>query len=588
MALAYAAVGLFVFALFQGASGGRGGKLGRGLMWRRLPDGKVYLGWRLLADDAPRTGFYVFRRPQGASEEDWHQLTAAPILDSSNYLDELADPQQGYEYALQPCLGEVDGPVEAQTTVSAGVSKPYLSVPMDGDYQPIQAVVGDLDGDGEYELVIKQPFFNTDPYQHPGYWKRSEGTFKLEAYKLDGTMLWRHDLGWSIEQGVWYAPYTVFDLDGDGRAEVITKAGEGDPREPTGHVTSGPEWILVLDGRTGEEKHRLPWPSREGFENYNYYSRNYLYIAYLDGRHPHLIVQRGTYGLIKIEAYDGAMERVWNWEATGEYEAYRGQAAHTAVAADVDGDGRDEIVFGSAAIDDDGTGLWCRGEGHPDTIHVAHILPDSEDLQIFYGIEPRHERHAVCLVEAATGKMIWGCDESTIHVHGQGMAGDVIANEPGMELWTREADGRRCWFCTADGREIEGEFSDWPLALFAVYWDGGPTKALVNPATCRILRYPEDEYLDFSEEGVKPCILGVADLVGDWREEVLVSVPGEVRIYTTAIPATERRVTLLHDRMYRTGAARSGSGYPCQPQESGVLLEAGKARTGEDFWEGIL
>jgi len=482
----------------------------------------------------------------------------------------------------------VDGPVEAEITVAAGGSRPYLSVPLDGDHQPRRAVLGDLDGDGEYELVIQQPNFNTDPYQHPGYWKRSTGTYKLEAYRLDGSLLWRRDLGWSVEQGTWYAPYTVFDLDGDGRAEVITKAGEGDPREPEGHVKTGPEWILVLDGQTGEEKHRLPWPSREGFEDYNRYCRNYLYIAYLDGESPHLIVQRGTYGTIKIEAYDGAMEQVWRWEASGEYEGYRGQAAHTAVAADVDGDGCDEIVYGSAVLDQDGTGLWCRGEGHPDTIHVAHILPDSEDLQIFYGIEPRHERYAVCLVGAATGEMIWGYDGPTVHVHGQGMAADVLADEPGMELWTREADGSRAFFYTADGRPIEGDFTQWPLALYAAYWDARPSKALVNPKTGSVFTYPDEEHLSFAEGDAQPVVLGVVDMLGDWREEILVGLPGEVRIYTTTIPTGQRRVTLMHDRMYRTGAARMGSGYPCQPQESGLMLEAGRKLTGDDFWAGLL
>ena len=111
---------------------------------------------------------------------------------------------------------------------------------------------GDLDGDGRYELVIQHPDFNTDPYQAPGYWKKSPDTYKLEAYSLDGRFLWRHDMGWSIEAGTWYAPYVVYDLDGDGRAEVYCKGGEGDPRKPEGHVKTGPEWLYKLDGQTGQ------------------------------------------------------------------------------------------------------------------------------------------------------------------------------------------------------------------------------------------------------------------------------------------------------------------------------------------------
>ncbi|MCD6352095.1 MAG: hypothetical protein J7M26_08240 [Armatimonadetes bacterium] len=596
LAVALAVIALALFGGDDGAakvpsgdtSGGRGEKLGRGLVAQRLSDGRVFLSWRWLADDAPRTGFLLFRRPAGSqSDEDWQQLTAAPILDSTNYLDELARPAEAYEYSLQPRLGEVEGPVEAQVTVEAEGATPYLRVPLDGDYQAMAVVAGDLDGDGEYELVVKQPLFNSDPWLHPGYWKPSPGTYKLEAYKLDGTLMWRYDMGEAIEMGIWYAPYTVFDLDGDGKAEVYTKAGNG-RRDEKGLVTEGEEWLVVLDGETGEVKQRGPWPSREGFREYNFYSRNYLYVAYLDGQEPHLIVQRGTYGIIKIAAYDGNLEQVWYWEASGDYEAYRAQAAHTAIAGDLDGDSRDEILFGSAALDDDGTGLWCRGEGHPDVMHVAHIVPDREGLQIFYGIEPPHERGALCLVDAATGEALWEYDGPTKHVHGHGMAADVIADEPGMELWTGEADGSRKFFYTADGRPIEGDFSDWSLSLLAAYWGRERTKVIIDRGRGVMFAYPDEEIINFRAEDDKAQVVAVLDLLGDWREEVVVAVPGELRIYSTAEPASERRVTLMQDRMYRTGAARWGMGYPCQPQESGLLLEAGKKRTGEDFWEGLL
>ncbi|MHC4743055.1 MAG: rhamnogalacturonan lyase family protein [Planctomycetota bacterium] len=125
----------------------------------------------------------------------------------------------------------------------------YISIRLDGDYDFQKVGIGDLDGDGAYEYLIKQPNFNTDPYQKPGYWKKSNTTYKIEAYKLDGTMLWRHDMGWSIEAGIWYSPWIVYDVDGDGRAEVYCKAGEGDPRNEKGLVESGPEYLIELDGR---------------------------------------------------------------------------------------------------------------------------------------------------------------------------------------------------------------------------------------------------------------------------------------------------------------------------------------------------
>ncbi|MBC7288313.1 MAG: hypothetical protein H5T86_09770 [Armatimonadetes bacterium] len=587
----------------RSASGGRGERIGRGLVglrrsdgseflsWRglvglRRSDGSVFLSWRWLSDDPPRTGFLLLRRPAGAPEQDWRQITPSPILDSTNYLDETAKPGVDYEYAIRTVLWEVEGPIEGTVEVHAK-PQPYICVPLDGDYQAMQVVPADLDGDGEYELVIKQPLFNSDPYQHPGYWKPSPGTYKLEAYKLDGTLLWRYDMGEAIEMGIWYAPYTAYDLDGDGKAEVFTKAGNG-KREATGHVISGDEWLVVLDGETGEVRQRLPWPSREGFEDYNRYCRNFLYIAYLDGREPHLIAQRGTYGIIKIAAYNGALEQVWYWEASGEYEPYRGQGAHTAVAADIDQDGRDEVVFGAAALDDDGTGLWCLGEGHPDALHVAHILPEREGLQVFYGIEPPHQQGAVCLVDAATGELIWSYEGPTKHVHGHGMAADVVSEEPGMELYTGEADGSRKFFYTADGRPIQQDVRAWSLSLFGVYWDREPTKFIVDAGRGLMLQYPDREVLNFRSDHEQARVIAVLDLIGDWREEVIVSVPGELRIYSTTVPASQKRVTLMQDRMYRTGAARWGMGYPCQPQESGLILETGRKKTGAAFWDGIL
>ena len=149
--------------------------------------------------------------------------------------------------------------------------------------------------------------------------------------------------------------YVVFDFDGDGRAEVAVKTGEGDPRDPNGRVTSG-GYLSILDGRTGKERTRVEWPSREGFPNYNYACRNQLGIAYLDGKTPCLIVERGTYNTIKVVAYEyraGKLRELWRWDDRESGARYRGQGAHI-LRADVDGDGRDEVIL-SRGLDDDGT-----------------------------------------------------------------------------------------------------------------------------------------------------------------------------------------------------------------------------------------
>ncbi len=174
---------------------------------------------------------------------------------------------------------------------AAETASDYLSIPLRGDYTFQKCGIADLDGDGAYDFVIKQPNANVDPYEK--YWKPSPETYKIEAYRSDGKFLWSYDLGWAIEQGIWYSPMVVHDLDGDGRAEVCLKAGEQDPRDSDGRVQSGPEHLLVLNGMTGIEKARAAWPDRADFPSYNYASRNQMCVAYLDGKTPCLIVVAG-------------------------------------------------------------------------------------------------------------------------------------------------------------------------------------------------------------------------------------------------------------------------------------------------------
>ncbi len=229
--------------------------LGRGLVAVPAERG-VFLSWRLLAQDPTEVAFRVSRRVGTAGR--FECLTPAPLTAVTNYHDEQAPPGE-VSYRVEALANGMPLDDASTVTVRASAPQAYLRIPLAGSYRAHKVCLGDLDGDGEMELVIQQPDFNTDPYQQPGYWKVSPTTYKLEAYKLDGRMLWRYDMGWAIEAGTWYAPYTVFDLDGDGRAEVYCKAGEGDPREPTGHVMGGPEYLVKLDGKTGKVVDRAEW-----------------------------------------------------------------------------------------------------------------------------------------------------------------------------------------------------------------------------------------------------------------------------------------------------------------------------------------
>ena len=539
-------------------------RLDRGLVALPNADGSVYVGWRLLASDPKDVAFdvYGYESPNVRG----NKLNAKPISESCNFLDTTAAGKRSYYYVRLVAGGakpETSWPV--QVGASSGG---FVRIKLQGNYRAQKVGLADLDGDGQLDYLVKQPDFNTDPYQQPGYWKKSEDTYKLEAYRHDGKFLWRYDMGWAIEEGIWYSPIVVYDLDGDGQAEVFCKAGEGDPREPTGHVKSGPEYLVMLDGLTGEVRKKLPWPNREGFDDYNYYCRNLLGVAYLDGVHPHLIVERGTYKIIKLQAYDPSLTLKWHWEAAGEYARHRGQGMHGMHAADVDEDGRDEVIIGSSVIDDNGKPLWTTGKGHPDVCYVADVDPSQPGLEIFYGLETRQRSNAVCLVAARTGKVIWGNPEPTVHVHSQGMVGDIIPEHPGIECYAGEAKGgSNYWLYTASGRLLNHE-NLGTLSPHAVFWTAEPTK--VFEIGGKLFKYPREELCR-----VEGRVVAVADCLGDWREEIITALNGEIRIYSTTIPATTRRMCLMQDRLYRTDVAMQTMGYLYPPQLGGTPLRDG-------------
>jgi len=512
--------------------------------------GSLYLGWRFLQSDAPDAVFEV-------------QLDENPKFVEARHSTNLVldNPPTSGTHTYHLYMRTSDGDRHKCGSITV---KPFLKpfdcfhIPFKGDYTAQKVGVGDLDGDGQYEYVIKQPNFNTDPYQQPGYWKRSTTTYKLEAYELDGTLMWRYDMGWAIEAGIWYSPWLVYDVDQDGKAEVYAKAGEGDPREPEGHVESGPEYLVKINGETGKIVAKTDWPSREGFDKYNYYCRNFLAVAYLDGRNPSLIIQRGTYRLIKIQALDRHLNQIWYWEATGENKDYRGQSAHNLVPSDVDRDGKDEIVIGAAVIDDNGKGLWTLKMGHPDMCYVADIDPDNEGLEIFYGFETRQQTHGICVVDAKTGKILWGHDKPTRHIHSQGMAADVLAEYPGIEVYGGERDYEERWFYSAKGDLIDF-LKKGPLSIRAVWWDADPQKEVVMNGAIR-------DWGGEAQQTISGRAIGIADCLGDYREELLTSRDGELRIYTTTVPAENRRPCLMQDRQYRLGVAVQTMGYWCPAQ----------------------
>jgi rhamnogalacturonan endolyase len=528
-------------------------KLDRGLVALQREDGSAFLSWRLLKEDPADIAFKIARVDGEGADAPRVFLTDEEYRPTC-FVDEKPTGKV-CAYQIYTCTGRQCSikPDAVARVAPSSSTKPYLRIPLSGDYDFQKVGVGDLDGDGSLEYLIKQPDFNTDPYQQPGYWKPSTTTYKIEAYRLDGTMMWRYDMGWSIEAGIWYSPWVIYDVDEDGKAEVYCKAGEGDPRDEKGLVQTGPEYLVRLDGQTGRVVTKAAWLSKEGFTDYNYYCRNFLTVAYLDGKTPSLIMQRGTYQIIKTQALDKDFNKIWYWDSTQEQKKYSGQGSHGLITADVDRDGRDELVIGAAVLDDTGRGLWSLEMGHPDICYVADIQPENPGLEIFYGFESKQKTDGICVVDAATGRKLWANKEPTFHLHGQGMTADVLADHAGMEVLAGERDYPKRWLYGASGGLIAFREKE-SLTPRPVWWDADPQKEVITGKAIQ----------DWDGPAIQPIegrVIAMMDCLGDYREEVITCVRGELRIYSTTIPAQDRRTCLLQDHQYRMGVVAQTMGY---------------------------
>lgn len=530
-------------------------RIDRGVIARPTADGKVYVSWRLMADDPADVSFDVY---ENSKTHGWRKLNTEPIRQTTDYVATPAGDSGTKHYCVRPRGGAKNVPIFERAVSNDEKPLPYVSIKLDGDHTLQKVGIADLDGDGRYDFVIKQPNNNIDPYEK--YWKPSPSTYKLEAYSAEGKFLWRYDLGWAIEQGIWYSPYVVYDFDGDGKAEVAVKTGEGDPRDSDGRVKTGPEHLTILDGATGKPLTQIAWPARELIPDYNRSSRNQLGVAYLDGKTPSLIVNRGTYDYITFVAYqlrDGKLVEQWRWENKDLGKEYKGQGAHWMHAADVDGDGREEIVAGSFVLDDNGKPLWTTGLGHPDHTYVGDIDPTRPGLEIYFGIERAQKKNGMCLVDAATGKILWGIDRPTRHVHSFGFCSDIDPAHPGSECYSADTDPQKDFafglLHSAQGKLLAEE----SLSKFgprAAYWDADAQREII--AGSKI-----DKYQGAALGKLEGAYVATVDLWGDWREEIITTRPGEMRIYTTTIPAKDRRVCLMQDPIYRMDVVMAAMGY---------------------------
>lgn len=539
-------------------------RLDRGLVAVASDAGRVHLSWRMFDTDSPSVGFNVYRSVDGSAET---RVNAVPIVTTTDVVDTVL-PGTGVSWRVAAVVGGREEQASAGATWSDPPVQSYRPLKLREDVRSVDRVgVGDLDGDGSYDFVVKHPSGTVDP----GRRVPSKETYKIDGYNgRTGAFMWRIDLGWNINHGIWFSPMVVRDLDGDGKAEVCLRtAPYAATREEmldgaSPFVLQGPEYLGVFAGETGKEIDKVDWIERGEVSDWadrsgNRSSRHMLGVAYLDGKTPSVLVVRGTYGLMKIDAWmlqKGRLKKVWRWTNERAPFKYHGQGQHSIKTGDIDGDGADEILNGSIAIDNDGRTMWSTGLGHGDRFYLSDIDPGRPGLEVWYTIEDPHPQHGVSLWDALKGTLLFGSTEpNKDNQIAGGLAGDIDPAFPGMEVWGDK------YFFTAKGTPIEGAV---PPQNELVWWDGDLLREIHSRGT--IAKW-KGAVLARTEGSVQH----VADLWGDWREEIVTFANGELRVYSTALPAADRRVALMQDRLYRNDVTHRSMGYPHVPMTSYFL-----------------
>ena len=547
--------------------------LNRGLVAIAMEKGQTYLAWRLLKTDPSNVAFHLYRSTNGGNPV---RVNDRPIAASTNFID----PKPAAAATSWFVRAIVDGQEQPRSEAVTPSDSQLTTIKLQGDYTANKVAIADLNGDGIYDYVVKQPGGGLDP----GTARLSPDTYKLEAYDgKSGQFLWRHDLGWNMNMGVWWTPYIAADLDGDGKAEVALKSApyaatrEQAAISENGFVLEGPEYVTVLDGMTGKEIARADWvergdPARWGDTAGNRVNRNQIGIAKLDGKRTSLLVSRGTYTLMYVDAWNlinGKLVKVWRWFGDDSDPKVRGQGSHGMHIYDFDGDGKEEVALGSVVVDDNGKTLWSNGMGHPDLFYVADAIPERPGLEIAYGYEVPQKENGMQLADARTGKMIWGHPQPTTHLHDWGLFADIDPANPGFEFYASEQNRKlgQFLYSARDGKLLSTEDLG-SITLRPFYWLDGPQK-VYNVFSYRSETFSFQKYKSPAEIGEFPGkLLAIADVLGDWREELILTSPGKLHIATTTAPASTRHVTLMQDPLYRNDVALVSMGYFYPPNAS--------------------
>ncbi len=544
----------------------------RGVVAARVAGGN-FVSWRMFGYEPETISYNVYR--------DGTKVNAAPITDSTNYLD--AGAPADAEYTVRAVL---DGTEREDSEKVSTWNQNYLDIQLAAPegYTPGDASAGDLDGDGHYDLVVK---WEDSPQDNAN--EGVTNTVKLEGVKLDGTRLWLIDLGRNIREGAHYTQFLVYDLDGDGKSELVVKTAPGtvdgkgknvilgnddpnaDYRNDSGYILTGPEYLTVFSGVDGSELATVPFEIARGNvsswgDNYgNRVDRFVGAVAFVtpDGR-PSALMGRGYYTRSTITAWnwrDAALSKVWTSDSNEETN-YTGQGSHGISIADVDGDLRQDIIYGASMIKSDGTRGCSTNLGHGDALHASDFIPDRPGLEVFIPHEGGNSRN-YSLRDAETCEIVFqGPANGGEEGPGRGVAGDVDPDHPGAEFWTNSSDR-----LGEDGQSVGARPGS---TNFLLWWDGDETRELLDGNHVdkvgggRLLTADGCSSIN----GTKSTPNLSADLIGDWREEVIFRCGTNLRLYTTTDVTTRRIYTLMHDPQYRSAISWQQSAYNQPPHPS--------------------
>ena len=597
--------------------------LDRGLVALHQAGDSVSVSWRLLEEDPDGVRFdlYANNTVLAKDAEVTYMKFAAKTLPTGGDVTfrVKAHARKG---KVLPRLQE------AEFTLASDAPEGYIDIPLarpDEFYMDLyescsysigDCTAADVDGDGQLEIIVKWDPSNAHDNSHNGY----TGPVYVDCYEIGATQTggkpfkWRIDLGPNIRAGAHYTQIMAYDLDGDGKAEVVMKTGDGTvdgtgkvigdstafwPND-AGHILEGPEYLTLFSGETGEALCTTDYvPSRGepglwGDRRGNRQERYLACVAYVGNRTsgpkqdkmlPSVVMCRGYYTRATLVAWDWdghELKQRWMFDSyegaeletksngrtgvktPGPWGDYSSQGNHSLRVADVDGDGLDEIVYGSCTIDHDGRGLYSTRLGHGDAMHLGPMLPGSNKLYVWQC----HEEHGrgSTLRDAATGAILWQLpfDDDC----GRCMAADIDPTSPGWEMWS---------LCTGGIRNYKGELLANPRGLsynMACYWDGDTLRELLDhnvitkynwqtQSIDRLVRFDGAQSINGTK--AVPALQG--DLLGDWREEVLLpSTDNEhLRLYLTPYVTSYRFPCLLQDIPYRHSLTVQNVGYnqPC-------------------------